>query len=274
MKFAFTPDEGQETARTVAKHLAKTMKVFVEQPFSTEAPYRTTLLARMGDLTVLVEAQGTVDYHRELRDLATWLSARREYTELYIAASHDAGMVTGQLREMKKDGVGLYLVDKDKRVTPIHNPRNPALVVRPEPTLRYGDCEDEVRESLEKFNNGNRKDGLRDMCEIAERETEKLALLGVRKGHLKMSESDVQQKDWAGQIDTLASVNAHKLGVAPIMSQELKDDLRSLTRGRNLVDHKVIGRRAEQKRQKQFVERMMQGPRLIAELVAMRRKLR
>ena len=59
-----------------------------------------------------------------------------------------------------------------------------------------------------------------------------------------------------------------------MIEADLKDDLHSFTRGRNLVDHKVKGKRQEEKRQKQFADRMMQGPRLIAELVLLQRKFK
>jgi hypothetical protein len=85
---------------------------------------------------------------------------------------------------MKRDGVGLLVVDASGVVVESQKARNPALVVTPEPTLRYGDCKQEVAEAIKKFNDVDRKDGLRDMCEIVERETEELALRAVKKNWL------------------------------------------------------------------------------------------
>ncbi len=274
MRFLFTPEEAQRTASIVAKYLARTMKVYVEKAFSAEAPYRTTLTAESGGFRLLVEAQGAVDYHRELRDFSQWLLAKRVYAELYLATSQQGGLVAGMLKTMKEDGVGLLIVDHERHVSLLEKARNPALIVTPEPTLKYGDCKREVKESLVKFNDVNRKDGLRDMCELVERETEALLLLGVRRKRMKMSEKDVKAMDWSSQINTLASSGAHQAGVAPTLGPDLKDDLHSFTRGRNLVDHKAHGKRQEQKRERQFADRMMQGPRLIAELVALQRKIR
>lgn len=274
MKFAFTPEEAQRTASIVAKHLGKYMKVHLEKPFAPDAPYRTSLLANLSGLGMLVEAQGKMDYHRELKELCRWLFAQRMYAELYIATSEESDVVAGQLREIKTDGVGLMVVTDNGSVSVLEKAKNPALIVSPDPTLTYGACRLEVQGSLAKFNNVDRKDGLRDMCELVERETENLALLGVRKKLLKMSNADIQGMNWSSQINTLASPNAHNAGIAPIIGPELKDDLHSFTRGRNLVDHKVLGKRAEQRRQKQFADRMMQGPRLMADLVALQRKIR
>lgn len=152
-------------------------------------------------------------------------------------------------------------------------PKNPALIVTPDPTLKFGDCKVEVNSAIRKFNEIDRKDGLRDMCELVERETEKLAILAVRKGLLRLGEADVQRQDWSGQINTLASPNTYNPGNTPLLDSKLKDDLHSFRGARNLIDHKVTSKRAEIKRQRQFQERMMMGPRLIAELVSLKRKI-
>ena len=273
MRFIFTPEEAQKTAIVVARHLGRMMSVQIEKALTENAPYRTTLLGEAHGMKTLVDAQGAVNYHRELRQLSSWLLANRIYGELYIATSQQSGLIAGVLQDMQRDGVGLIVVDGEGRLSYLHRARNPALVVTPEPTLKYGTCKAEVAESLRKFNEVDRKDGLRDMCEIVERETEKLALLAVRRGLLKMSEQDIKAKDWSSQINTLASSNAYSASATPIVGPELKDDLHSFTRGRNLVDHKVRGKREEAKRQRQYAERMMQGPRLVAELVALQRRL-
>lgn len=166
------------------------------------------------------------------------------------------------------------MIDENGDVSESQNPRNPALVVTPDPTLRFGDCKDEIANAVKKFNNVNRKDGLRDMCEVVERETEELALRAVRKGWLTMNEAAIKGKDWSSQIDTLASKNAYTVGKNPIVSATFKNDLHSFRGARNLVDHKVRGKRDDANRQKQFAERMMQGPRLVAELVALQRRVK
>lgn len=275
MKFDFTPEEAQKTARAVARHLARTgMYVRVEHPFSDDAPYRTTLYAQHGDSILLVETQGTLQYHREIQDLMRWCAANRHHCELFIAISDQTNVQPTVLEDMQNDGVGLMLCSDDGHVRISQKAKNPALVVSPDPRLRYGDCKREALGAVRKFNDVDRKDGLRDMCEIVERETENLGILAVRKGKLRLSERDFRDKDWSSQIDTLASQNACAPGTAPVISPDLKDDLKSFTRGRNLVDHKVRSKREETKRQRQFADRMMQGPRLLADLVALQRRLR
>ena len=70
--------------------------------------------------------------------------------------------------------------------------------------------------------------------------------------------------------------NIHNVRVDwdPIVTGIFKNDLHSFRGARNLVDHKVRGKRDDVKRQKQFAERMMQGPRLVSELVSLQRKVK
>ena len=275
MRFVVTPEEAQPAALAVARHFRhRRMTVKTEVESWPSAPYRTTLVARQQGLCLLVEAQGILNYGNALKGLARWLAANRYYAELYLATGFEAIVQAGMLGEMKSDGVGLLVVDDNGVVSESQRARNPALVVTPDPTLRFGECKHEILNAVTKFNDVNRKDGLRDMCEVVERETEELALRAVRKGWLTMNEPTIKAKDWSSQIDTLASKNAYNVGKDPIVSTIFKNDLHSFRGARNLVDHKVRGKRDDANRQKQFAERMMQGPRLVAELVSLQRKVK
>jgi hypothetical protein len=275
MNFIVTPEEAQPAALAITKHFRKRgMTVTIEVEAWPSAPYRTTLVARKQGLCLLVEAQGTLNYGKALKGLATWLAANRYHAELYLATVSEAVIQAGMLGEMKSDGVGLLVINEHGVVSESQRARNPALVVTPDPTLRFGDCKHEVLNAVTKFNDVDRKDGLRDMCEVVERETEELALRAVKKGWLTMDEATIKGKDWSSQIDTLASKNAYNVGKDPVVSPTFKNDLHSFRGARNLVNHKVRGKRDDANRQKQFAERMMQGPRLVAELVSLQRRVK
>jgi hypothetical protein len=185
----------------------------------------------------------------------------------------DATIEVGVSHQMKMDGVGLLIVDGDGNVTEHHRARNPALVITPDPTLSLGPSKREVIAAVSKFNDVDRKDGLRDMCELVERLTEELGALASRKGVLKIPEAAFKQKDWASQINELARPEAYNSS-SPIIKSTLKDDMHSFRGARNLIDHKVRSLQEEKLRQKQFAERMMQGPRLVSDLLSLRRKIR
>ncbi|MGH9787890.1 MAG: hypothetical protein ACRD4U_04200 [Candidatus Acidiferrales bacterium] len=268
------PYEAQEPAIAVARHFAKLrMKVNSLVPAWPDAPYRTTIVAIKGPLRVLVEAQGALDYHSVLRGLASWLASQRRNAQFYIATRADALSSVGLLGEMKKDGVGVLVVAEDGSVSELQKGRNPALVVTPEPTLKFGHCKAEIAAALHKFNETDRKDGLRDMCELVERETDKLIRRIATRGWLKIPQGSIEEKDWSDQINTLASPNVYKRGRKPIVDNGLKSDLHSFRSARNLLDHKVRGKRQEAKREMQFADKMMQGTRLTAELVALQRRV-
>jgi hypothetical protein len=275
MNLADIPEEALLVAQAVIKHLVyQKWRVKIMKSPWPEARYRPSLLAEKSGLRRLVETQGTLDYHKTLREYAAWLSANRHYAQLYLATNAEAPTQVGVLAALRRDGVGLWVIDEENKIVESLGARNPALVVTPDPTLKCGDCRSEVRSALEKFNEVNRKDGLRDMCELVERETEEVALIGSRKGFLKMNEEAIKDMEWAQQIDTLASVNSHNPGKNLIIEHTFKNDLHSFRGARNLVDHKVSNKREDKKRELQFQERMMQGPRLIAELQSLKRKIR
>lgn len=201
MKFNFTPDEAQPAAKAVVRYLKrKRMRVSVEVAAWQDAPLRTTLVGRLSDLVALVEVQGALSYNKPLKDLAIWLAARRYNAELSIAVPSEATMQAGVLDELRGDGIGLLVVEEEGGVRQSIKAKNPALIVTPDPLLKFGKCKQEVFDAITKFNDIDRKDGLRDMCELVERETESLAVLAVRKGLLVMSEGVIKGQDWSSQI--------------------------------------------------------------------------
>src|SRR2546426_2843029 len=164
MKFEFTPDEAQPVALAVAKRFkSQRMIVRFEEPGWPDAPLRTTIYALDSGLSVFVEAQGEFQYGAALRNFARELRAQRRYAEAYIATSADVMAPASAMKEMKQDGVGWLIVDEDGSITEQLRARNWALVVNPDPTLVWGRYRIAVQAALAKFNEVNRKDGLRDL---------------------------------------------------------------------------------------------------------------
>lgn len=276
MEFNFTPEEAQPAAEAIARYLQqrKKMSVSVEVAGWQDAPLRTTLLGKQSSLLTLVEVQGSLSYTRPIKELAAWIAARRHYAELSIAVPSEATLKAGTLQELQGDGVGLLVVDEDGSIREALKPKNPALVITPDPNLKLGKCKAEVINAVGKFNELDRKDGLRDMCELVERETEALAVLAAKKGVLSRNVSVVQGMDWSNQINVLASPDTYTQGNSPIIDDKFKTDMHSFRGARNLIDHKARNKKEERERELQFAERMLQGPRLIAKLVSLQRKIK
>jgi len=275
VKFTFTPEEAQPVARAVARHYrARGCKIAVERAPWRDAPFKPTLVATQAGNTILVEARGELSFGKALKEFNAWLANRRLYAELYVAAGEESEGAAGVIADLQSEGVGLLIVRQDGHVEVSRQAQNPALIVTPDPTLSYGHCKKDVANAIQKFNKVDRKDGLRDTCELVERETENLALKAARKGILSVPEAAIRAKDWSGQIDTLASPNTHAPGRSPLLTAALRNDFHSFRGARNLVDHPARGKREEKRRQIQFHERMAQGPRLIAELITFQRRVR
>jgi hypothetical protein len=250
------------------------MNIAAEKPLGKDAPYVTTLTAEKFGLKRLIEAQSHLDYSTSLKAFMNWLAAKRLHAELYIAIPSSATIPAYALKEIKTDGVGILILEEDGSVSVYMEARNPSLVVTPDPTLKYGDCRAEVESCVKKFNEVNRKDGLRDMCDIVERETKNTLIFAARKKMTKMDEETIEKKiDWSTRINALASPNTYNSPHSPIITAALKEDLHSFRGSRNLIDHPPKGKRQQANIQKQFTERMAQGPRLVSELISARSRI-
>jgi hypothetical protein len=274
MKFTLTPVESQNIARAAAKHfIKKGFSVKSEKPLSDAAPYRTTLLAEKGAYKILIEAQSNISYGERLIILAQYLFANRLNCGFYLATNYECLIPLKIIGLLKRDGVGLLGVHGKDHVEHMHEARNPALVITPDPTLTYGDKTSQVRKLIERFNQGERKDALRDMFELMEGFTEEVVLKAARKGYISKTRPEILALDWNNKIDILRAKSA-KNGNEPLISNTLRNDLHSFRSGRNLLDHRAVGRHAEFQRECQFGDRMMTGARLVTELISAKNRLK
>lgn len=273
--FDVTPEEALPCAERLLEHLRATGKrPSIEKPAWSDSPYRTTLAVLAGSSTILYEVQGTLDWHNRLMNFAQWMRANRKSAELFLVSDAASATTAAMFSELQKSGTGLMLLRDDGTFEITLAARNPALQVTPDPELKLGRLKGEVLGCVHKFNTAERKDALRDLCEIVERETKKTVVQAARKGALTIPPAVVEAQDFATQINTLSSKTLVPSGKAPLIDTKLKDDLHSFRGARNLVDHPCYTKRAEQKRQQQFPERMMMGARLVANLLSLSRKIR
>lgn len=274
MDFLLTPEEAQSTAlAVVAYYQQKKCKVEIEAAVDPDIAFRPSLTARKAGLAVYVEAQSAPAYTDGVRDLVHSVSVSRANCEVYVAAP-DSAVLTGRfLKLIQKNRVGLLLVDHADKVTVSVEAGNPALIVTPEPMLRYGSRSASVKAAIDRFNRGGRKAGLQEMCEIVEAETETLVNKLVVKGRVTLTKERVAAMNWSSRIDAVASTNSYVGSQPPIVDDKLKNDLHSFRGARNLMDHPATTAAARRTRDIQFAERMLMGPRLVDQLVRIRRKV-
>jgi len=103
---------------------------------------------------------------------------------------------------------------------------------------------------------------------------EEIAALPARKGRLVVPEPAIRTKDLSVHIDMLASHSAIPPGKDPVVEPSLKAEFHSFRGDRNLVDHKVRGKREARKREEKFHDKMAQGARLVSDLENLRNRLR
>lgn len=177
------------------------------------------------------------------------------------------------LNDLARDGVGLMVVGDDGEFAVHKLARNPALMITPA-RVPLGQMRREVDTLIAKFNGGERKEALREMCELVEGRTDAVIRKAARAGHLKVTKAKAMAMDWSDQINVLASAAQYIAPKQPLVSSTLKDDLHSFRGARNLIDHKVRSKAEAAKRERQYPERMMAGPRLLSELITIERKIR
>jgi hypothetical protein len=271
---SFTPEEAQGIASELIGHFRRAKAdVGVEEAVTVDAPYRTTLIVRHGQSTLLIEVQHAPSFGGSLREFARWLASERADCELYVATEEDAAVSGALLNDITRNGVGLMVVSQNGDVTLHKQARNPALVVTPAP-VPLGQLRKIVDELVAKFNSGERKDALRELCELVEAKTDAVIRKAARSGYLTMSEARVAAMNWSNQIDTLASAAQYVAPHAPLVAEPLKIDLHSFRGARNLVDHRVRSKTEASVRERQYPERMMAGPRLLSELAKIDRTIR
>lgn len=274
MTFIFTAEDIQSLALlTIKLYKKEGYGVKVERPFEEDAPYRSTLVATNRQGNVLIEVQVKLNYHSGLEELARWINNKRKNCELYICVSVDTPISPSQLAQIKKDGVGIFSIDDNGRRYIIQKASNPSLIINIDPTLNFGKFYTAVTQAVKKFNEVDRKDGLRDLCEVFELAVEEVGVKMCRKGKFKtLTEEDYRKKDLSNKINLLATNDAYTSGSAPI-DDTLKTDLHAFRNARNLFDHKVK-RSEEKRRQLQCHDKMVLGARLIHELDRLGRKVK
>lgn len=276
MEFIFTPEDARTTAERVGRYYQrKRYAVEIETAYAADAPYRTTLIARRREMpTILVEAQAALTLLRPVEDLARWLAAERSYCELYLAVDSEGSLPGQTLANCMKLGIGILIAMPDESLQEVRRARNPALIVTPDPNLKLGKLKTRVKDLVQRFNDGDRKEAFRDLCEVIERETEVLLEKLLDKNRLTLTLGQIHGMSWENQINALNSGNSYAPGFGNVLTAKDIADLQAFRGARNLVDHRVRSQKQEAERDRQLGERMMLGARLAEVLTGAQRSIR
>ena len=274
--FELTSLDARRVASLTRRHfLRQHFKVETDRPAWPDAPYRTSLLCRRRSELKLIECQARLDYHHALKSFHHYLFEHRLPAELYIsvATSDEVTISATALKETDQDGVGLILIDGRGQVTVSKKACDWAYFAAPDPTLKFGSLRALVEAAFVKYNRVDRVDGMRDLSNMVEGETRRLARVARTKGWFGSKAIDLDAKDWNGVINLLGSHDASLPGLGPVINEGFKNDLHSFRGGRNLVDHPAPSTTAAERIARQFQDRMVLGARLVADLDARRRSV-
>lgn len=276
MKFDDTPTELRKLALAVTKW-PKTPKLkwSAEKALEDAAPLRTTLIGRRGAESFLIEVQSRPHFGSALQSLARWLNQERKFARLSIAVPSSVDIPGALPHEAQTYGVGVIVVDMNTgSIIELQRAQTFSLLVPPLPSVALGPLKAKVCGLCRRFNEGDRRDALRDAFELVEGETGNLGKKVAKKGWIDKDETTFEGLDWNNQINVLASVNRYQGHRAPLIDSKLKDDLHSFRGARNLFDHPPRTVAAANRRDHQSQERMIQGPRLLSELLRLKRSVR
>jgi hypothetical protein len=268
------PPELRAAAATVATYFeTEAFRIFTERPVAPDAPLRTTLLCQRGRESILVEVQTRAHLGRAIEDLARWLDSTRQFSSLFLAVPITSDVPGTLLQKLKQYGVGLLLADETRDVQELVRARVFSLLVPVVPNAALGPLSARVCALGQKFNDGDRKEALREMFDLVELENGRLARRAATKNWITKSVTDVDAMDWSTWINVLAAPNCYAGSRRPLFDGKLKDDLHSFRGARNLIDHPAPSRRADERRRLQYHERMIQGPRILGELLRLKRRI-
>ena len=271
-----TSEEVQSIINRLVQHYkSRKYKILLEKPLHQDSPYRTSIiLSKNDEIPILIEAQTKLYYHEGLRSLIEYNLRNRENCEVYIAVYSTSILPAEHISKIKREGVGLIFLEENNEIATINQAKNFSLIVTPDPNLIFGKYSLQVKGSIHKFNEVNRKDGLRDLFEVFESSVEDLGVKAIGKNKfLSLNELGFKKKDLNGRIDILGADDAYRSSQA-IVDGILKTDLHSFRNARNLCDHRVRSKKEEYRRQIQFPDKMMLGCRLIHELVELTKKIK
>lgn len=276
MSFIFTSEDAQPTATRIITCLRRAgYRIEIEKALDENAPYRTTLIVRKNRHAIyLIDVHPELRYTQSIRELNLFLAKERKNCELYIALDSNTKLAATMLTQLKKDGIGVLIIDENNKLDFHQKAKNFSLVVKPDPNLTFGSFSGQVWAAVQKFNDVDRKDGLRDLCEVFESAIEGLGLKLCKEKKFKtLTEEEFKRKDLIERIDVLSADNAYQSGSVAV-DYILKADLHSFRNARNLVDHPSRTNAEEIRRQAQYADKMMMGPRLIHEIEKIRRSIR
>lgn len=273
MDFVGLSKSAVQVAVAVAEYLSKEegFRVETDKPYSKSSPVRTTLYCKRGDEVWLVEVMDSLAVDPLLDELVLDLAHEQAKAGVLVAVGDGAILPVTAMRQLARRGIGVLVVHDDGSVQPVQMPRIFAYSVPIDKGPGLGHRQAEIGRIQRRYNDGSRLDAARELCEVIESEVGKLASRLAERGYIDVSVKKVERMSFEQQIDVLDEDERWVEGRKRVADKKLRNDLQSFRGARNLVSHPVKSAKERARRDSQLHERMVQGPRLVRELLAAKR---
>lgn len=270
-----------KTAETLISHYRnKGYTVNQLSSIDDDYRYRVHLICKKRYDTFAIEIREKCNVEKPFENFVIGCQAKRVSVRVFFAVpeviDESETLVSHSQRNMlKKLGIGLITIGANgvnEDIGTISCYRRFAL----EPGSSLGKYSAKVDEIIADYNLGNCLDAVRDLCEEVEDATISLALKAAKKGKIAATVDEINNHefDWAGLINGLSiRVWRNHPQTQIINDRRLKNSLDNFRDKRNLSDHRKTPKQLRELEQ-QYPEAMLQGIRLLRELVRINNQLR
>jgi hypothetical protein len=219
---------------------------------------------------VVVEIKGSPVIDGPFEDFVKTALAHREGIIVYVAVPRhidevEIALPLSFLQKSTSYGVGLLLVS-DGAVEESKQGVRCSLRFSVPAGRSFGRYKSRVDEAVKKFNRGDNIDGLRDLTETVEAATNDLAIRACSLGLVVPTLEEIEEMDFEQKINLMGAPEWRGRAQKRFLEEDLKDDLKSFKNARNLGHH-PRNRQEQQKLERQYMERMEGGVRLVREII-------
>ncbi len=277
LEFQFLDQALWPSAKAVAQYFIRQgyAKILCEKSFSEGYDFRPTLqFFNKGEL-IIVEITHRAQFHDYFEEfIKTCLIARAE-VKCFIAmpafiGEDETPLTRSYLNKLKQYGVGLLLDDNG-----VIDEQRSAVKCNVRINLSERERGQKHRKQidtiLQKFNEGDFIDAIRDITELFECVVTELCGKAAKAGQINLTNADVDELELEGKINVLSTSVYKGRSQKKYFDVTLNADSRSYKGTRNLSHHP---RNAAQRKQleTQLIERLLMGIRLVKEVSSLRVK--
>jgi hypothetical protein len=264
-------------AKVLMRHFQKRgYRIYEDQAIDQTYPYKVHLVFKRGYETLAVEMRQKCDIQPPFLRFVQACQANRVPSKVYFAVpelldEEETGITHAQNQELRRAGIGLMVVGNGTvRMDVGTIACNRRIGLEPGGTLSKHSRR--VEEVISDYNLGQCLDAVRDLSEEVEDATTMLCAKAARKGKINITEAEVLAPEfsWEDKINILSADKYRNTPQRRFLDPPLSRDLKSFKDVRNLSDHRKTAKETR-KLESQYPDKMLQGIRLLRDLVRLAR---